>query len=71
MMSQTTLPGLKAKHAIVTDQCRTNRTDAGAVDEALSRLRSEALECMANWPQGVGAQFHFALTLERPPKDGR
>jgi hypothetical protein len=62
----TQVPGLKAKHAIITDQCRLNRTDEGAVDEALRRVRQEALECMAGWPTGAGAQFHIALTIERP-----
>ena len=39
----TTIPGSKAKHCIVTDACRENRGDVGAVDEAPARLRKEAL----------------------------
>jgi hypothetical protein len=62
----TTIPGTKAKHAIITDQCRINRGDREAAEEALSRLREEALECMAGHDFGHGVQFHLVLTVEKP-----
>ena len=62
----TTIPGSKAKHCIVTDACRENRGDWPAVDEALERLREEALLCIKGWQNRPGAQFHFVLTVERP-----
>ncbi len=65
-MSSTKIPGIKARHAFVTDDCRRGRTDAGAVDEALDRLRAEATELLKSWDQGKGARFHFVLTVERP-----
>ena len=60
------IPGITAKHAFVTDTCRRNHTDAGAVDEALARLRDEAMAILGGWPEGRGAKLHFALTMERP-----
>lgn len=54
-----------AKHAIVTDTCRTNRTTEGAIDEALDRLREEAVSLMARRGEGRGDLFHFKLSIER------
>jgi hypothetical protein len=62
-MSETRVPGISAQHAIVSDACRTNRGDEGAIDEALARLRAEAMACMPGWSQR-GARFHFVLTVE-------
>lgn len=67
-MSETKIPGIKARHAIVTDQCRGNRGDEGAVDEALARLREEALSCFEGWRGKPGVQWHFVLTMEAPPQ---
>ena len=60
------IPGAAASHAIVTDTCRANRGDTGAIDEALARLREAALKCADGWDHGRGARFHFVLTVERP-----
>lgn len=54
-----------AKHAIVTDVCRSNRTNEGAVDEALARLREEALRLFSKRGHGRGDKFHFRLDIER------
>ncbi len=62
----TQIPGTKAQHAYVTDTCRENRTDPGAVDEALARLREEAVAIIGQWPRGSGMRLHFVLTMERP-----
>lgn len=64
MKTHTALPGMIAKHAIVTDVCRTNKTDAGATAEALERLRAEAI---ATFPfhVGKGVKFHFVLLVEQ------
>lgn len=59
---------IKAKHAIVSDVCRANRTTEGAVDEALARLREEALALMARRGEGRGDKFHFVLSIEREVK---
>ena len=65
-MSTTRLPGIKAIHAIITDNCRTLRTDEGAIDEALARIRAEALSCMgAPGNAKPDVRYHLILTVER------
>lgn len=64
-MSETKIPGIKAKHAIVTPICRANRGE-GALDEALARLR-RAYEDLVGLEANAGANFHLVLTVERPP----
>jgi len=64
-MSETIIPGLAAKHAIVTPECRFNRTVVGALEEALERLECEYLIC-TRLPDNKGATYHFVLTIERP-----
>ena len=56
------------KRAIVTDECRINRGDEAAVDEALRRLKEEALICFENWRGKNGIQWHFVLMMEGPPR---
>lgn len=68
-MSGTRIPGIKAQHAMITDQCRVNRGDIGAIDEALARLRVAAINCLPGWPTDQGVNFHLVLTVERPAKD--
>lgn len=58
------IPGIAAQHAIITDVCRTNRGDEGAIDEALTRLKKEFLSTVEYWPIGTGTQFHLVLTVE-------
>lgn len=63
------IPGLVAKHAIITETCIANRGEEGAVDEALQRCRQELLNCVAGWRGTKGVKFHVAVTVERPPKE--
>ncbi len=69
-MSETRIPGIKAQHAIITDQCRVNKGDEAAIDEALGRLHHEYMQ-PATVPanMGKGVNFHVVLTVERPPRD--
>lgn len=60
------LPGIKAQHAIITDTCRQNRGDEGAIDEALARLKQEYLATLKFWPIGKDVTFHVALTVDKP-----
>ena len=66
-MSASSIPGMKAEHAIITDACRENRGDEGAFDEAVRRLREQYIACVAGWKDRPGVKFHVALTVE-PPK---
>lgn len=59
---ETKIPGLKAKHAIITPECRVNRGDTGAIHEALSRVLDEykaILKARSDKPT-----FHLVLTVE-------
>lgn len=64
-MSETRIPGLAAKHAVVTPVCRENRTSAGAMYEAIARLQLEYLAC-TEVLENQDAIYHFVLTVERP-----
>ena len=55
-----------AKHAIITDECRKNRTDVGAINEAVQRIVDEYMVCVEHWPLGNGTKFHVKLEIERP-----
>lgn len=66
-MSETRIPGLKAKHAVVTPACIDSKGVAGACDEALERLRAEFLNCSA-CEANKNADFHFVLTVDRTSK---
>lgn len=64
MTHETTIDGLKVKHAIVTRTCRENRGVEGAIDEALARLRAAYLDT-ATAPANAAANFHVVLTVDR------
>ena len=63
----THLPGLKAKHAIITPECRQNRGNDGALVEALKRIRDEYFAIV----EARSDQFtcHVVLTVEDAPSD--
>ena len=67
MSSLTTINGLKAVHAVVTDECRINKTAVGAIDEALARLRAVAISTV-EYRDGVGnnddVDYHFELAVD-------
>lgn len=62
----TKIPGIKAKHAIITPNCRTvDRGDdpvMDAFDEAVGRLREEYRVICAMRDDGFNA--HVVLTIE-------
>lgn len=53
-----------AKHAIITDTCRNNKGDVGAINEALERIRQEYDNLLQYWPIGKGTKFHIKLIVE-------
>ncbi len=60
------VPGMNAKHAIITPACRANKTNMGAFDEAVERLRKEYVNCLLGRGED-GAQYHVVLSVE--PKE--
>lgn len=62
----TTVPGIKAQHAVISDDCRLNRGNRGAVDEAIARVRVEYESLLEHWPIGKEAKFHLVLTVDYP-----
>ena len=68
------IPGIPAKHAIISDDCRRGRGDDGAIDEAIRRMREAYDQLMKCWPVGRGTKFHVVLTVEcdrnKAPTDG-
>lgn len=56
------IPGINAKHAIITPTCRANKGADGAFDEAVGRLREEYAACLDANPD---SNFHVVLSVER------
>jgi hypothetical protein len=65
-MSESRIPGITTKHAVIRDGCRTGRGEMEAFNEAVARIREEYVALCRGWPVGKGAQFHLVLTLEKP-----
>lgn len=63
----TEIPGSPSSHSIITPQCRVNRGDEGAWDEAVARARDVYDQIVDGWSE-VGPQptMHLVLTMERP-----
>lgn len=59
-----TIPGITAKHAIITPACRANRGDDGAFEEAVKRLREE-YKTILNLPGNEAVTFHAVLLVQR------
>lgn len=62
------IPGAIAKHAIITDVCRNNHGNTGAIDEASRRVKEEYLECVKRIDEqnAKGFKFHVIMSVERP-----
>jgi hypothetical protein len=59
------IPGEKAAHAFVADECINRYGGAESVDDAIKVLRKEAAEIVKRWEPDM--RLHFVLTLEREP----
>lgn len=57
---------ITAQHAIITPTCRRNKGDAGALNEAFSRLRKQYEQSVEGW--GDRANYHIKLEIERLPE---
>ncbi len=63
-MSKTTLPGIKAKHFIISDNCCKINGEDGAIDYSLQQIREEFIRLRKAW-KGKEAKIHVAITIER------
>jgi hypothetical protein len=57
---------LTAVHAIITDTCRKNRTDYGALVETFRRIQQEYLTLCEIHGGGSGVELHIKLEVEFP-----
>jgi hypothetical protein len=59
------IPGMTAKHAIITPTCRQNKGHVAAFEEAITRLFDEygLINC---YPENTEVSYHLVLTVERP-----
>jgi len=58
------IPGIKAGHSEITDNCRNTRGNIGAVEEALKVARVTLNELVYAWPTGRGARLHVIVSVE-------
>ena len=61
---KTFLPGVKAKHAIISTACRHGRGDLLAASAALESISEELLLLLDNWSMEKNATFHLVLTVD-------
>lgn len=63
----TVIPGIKAKHVFITDNCRVVQGgDLEAFDEAVRRVRAEYEQCVSKHSRGNDVKFHLVLTVDHP-----
>lgn len=58
--------GIQAGHCIITPNCRDNRTQSGAWEEACQRLKLEYDKICEQRGDINQCDFHLALILETP-----
>ncbi len=58
--------GIKAVHAIITDECRSNRGNVEAGKAAVGRVATELDALYSCHAIGKGVKFHVVLTVEIP-----
>jgi hypothetical protein len=63
-------PGVKAKHVVVTSDCRELRGDPGARAEAIRRISYELELLLKSWHPALHATFHLVLTVDRRGRKG-
>jgi hypothetical protein len=59
------VPGITAKHAIITPTCRTDHGKDAAFEEA-ARLLKEEYDAVLASPENPDVEFHLVLTVVRP-----
>jgi hypothetical protein len=59
------LPGVKARHVVISTACREAHGDVGACEVAMRQVRGELSRLLASWSRNKGATFHLMLTVDR------
>ena len=57
---------VKAHHRIITSECRKNKGEDGALDEAIASARTAVCELYDAWPRDSGAKIHIKVEVEYP-----
>lgn len=65
-MVKTTIPGVKAAHAIISDDCRRGGDEFNRACDKLRPLYDQLCE---GWGIGKGAKMNIVITIERPGRD--
>ena len=65
MTTETKIPGLKVSHQIITRTCRLNRSNAGAIDEAVDRV-AKTYRKYADDPANAAVNWHLVLIRDAP-----
>lgn len=53
-------------HRMITDECRANKGDDGALDEAAATAREAVRKLYQFWPAGKGAVIHIKVEVSYP-----
>lgn len=64
-MKETKIPGVKAHHSIISDECRTGRTNDGAFIEAVKRMKEVYDRTCEGYKVGMGCKINIVMTIER------
>lgn len=64
------IPGIAAKHCIITDRCRIMRTTEGAIDEALRQIKEVYMDILDNRGHEKNVNYRIVLMVDPPAKGG-
>lgn len=60
------IPGITAKHCIITDKCRTMRTTEGAIDEALRQIKESYMDILKIRELEKDINYRVVLLVDTP-----
>ena len=69
-MRECKVPGIKARHAIITPVCREGRGVLGAFKEAAKLMEEEYMACM-EYICNEQVSFHLVITVDRETDNTR
>lgn len=63
------IPGIKAKHCLITDNCRKMRGDGGAFNHAVNILRVKYDALLEVRGGEAGVEYNLILSVEKRDKE--